>query len=1405
MKFATKLNLLLTITVIITAVVILAYTYWASTNNLKQSILTSLEEESFYIMNQIDRSLYEMYTDIKTIANDPIFYDKNADPLKITKQLIFYRNVLKRYFNISFFNEKRIKIADSSGLTIGKKFTKDQNWHKLKGDKTVRYGLHVCEAKKQPFFSFIIDIIDKNQKLNGIILINLHIKKIYEKIYLLNKSYLKKIMHFDLTDNKGLIICSNHNKKVEFKKRRNSFFFNFKKNLKDKIQISGEHTHHGEGERFYVFTKEIGYLDFAGSNWFLIICVDKKSVFNFAVELRNQLLIIFLTIFVIILIFAYYFSNSISKPIIKLSQWAKKIAEGELEYTKISKSNDEIGDLTQSFEQVVTYFKHISTRAQFFMQGKYSTPLSLRSENDILGITINKMLDSFKNIVIYANSISNGDYSIEIEPRSDQDELSFALNNMKDSLKEAAETNLKQDWLNTGQTKLSKILGGNKKLQNLSIDILTFISQYLNIQTSTFYVLNENNILELKASYACPDQDKLKKTYKLGQGIVGQVAQDKQSIFLTEMPGEYIKVESSLINAPANYIAVIPVILNDSLEGVMELGSITPFSDKDHLFISLVTESIAIAIHSSKERYKVQVLLKKTQDQAEQLQAQQEELRVTNEELKEHTDALTKNEERLKLQKEELFVINSELEEKNEFLEEQKFQITQKKIELESTQQNLVQKTQELEMTSKYKSEFLANMSHELRTPLNSLLLLSNILIDNKEKNLTESQLDSIKIMYSVGNELLELINEILDLSKIESGKMTINIENVNINSIVDLIKSKFKSLVEEKGLGLDINLDKTKIEKIQTDPNKLMQIISNIISNAIKFTKKGTITVDFYTPSKNVKLLNNGLSLDKILAIEITDTGIGIPYDKQNIIFEAFQQADGSTSRKYGGTGLGLSICRELAKLLNVEIHLKSEIDKGSTFTLYIPIKYEDEPTDTDHIENDKVNTIKDDKVNVNNKNNIDKKVNKENSDSIPAEFTSKKITKIDPKKSIDNFIQDDQDQITKNDRIILVIEDDINFAKILLDQCHLKGFKCIASPTGEHGLVLADNFSPDAIILDLNLPGINGFKVIDMLKENPLLRHIPVHIISAYKKSIEAFQKGAVNYIEKPLTKVELETAFKEIEIFIEKKIKNLLIINDDSNIRQRIIDVIEGDDLKIFEALNGEEALKKIKSNEIDCIILDVSLPDMSGFGLLKQLKQENDIKIPPVVIYSGKPLSKQQYETMKKYSESIIIKGAKSEEQLLDETTIFLHRFVKKLPEGKQKIITSKYDKDAILKNKKILLVDDDMRNLYALTNILKGKGINVIKAANGLAALSALEKDDDYDLILMDMMMPKMDGYEACRKIRDQQKFKDLPIIALTAKAMTGDRSKCIEAGASDYLSKPIDVSRLFSMIRIWLN
>ncbi|MFV8369696.1 response regulator [Flavobacterium sp. LB2R40] len=738
---------------------------------------------------------------------------------------------------------------------------------------------------------------------------------------------------------------------------------------------------------------------------------------------------------------------------------------------------------------------------------------------------------------------------------------------------------------------------------------------------------------------------------------------------------------------------------------------------------------------------------KELSNQAEELQIQQEELRQLNEELEQQA-------QNLKQQQEELQMTNEELEEQTQSLEE-------KNKEVEASKNDIERKTKQLEISSKYKSEFLANMSHELRTPLNSLLILSKDLSENRKKNLDDIQVESAEIIYKSGHDLLVLINEVLDLSKIEAGKMAINIEKVSLKNFTANLLRDFKHQAEQKGLNITYLLASALPEFIQTDSQRLNQILKNLISNAIKFTEKGSVTIRIDP------------NTDTTLNISVTDTGIGISKDKQTAIFEAFQQAEGGTSRKYGGTGLGLSISRELAKLLEGEIKVNSNLDKGSTFSLIIPIEI--------HPTQDAVSEIP----------------------LKPISYAPRSENESDYL----NYptIKDDRDTIKAEDKIVLIIEDDQNFAMILLKQANIKGFKCLSAASGEDGLLLASKYKPQAIILDMGLPGIKGKQVLHELKVNPSVRHIPVHIISANDRSLEPIREGAVEYLMKPISKDGLEEAFNRIENFVNRKIKNLLIIEDSENSRKAMKVLIGNGDVKCYEAATGKEALDLFEQNHIDCIILDLGLPDMTGFELIHKLEDIRGHYLPPIIVYTGKELTKEENNLLHKYAESIIIKGIKSEERLLDETALFLHRTISNLPKSKQMIINNLHDKEAIFHSKKILLVDDDMRNVFALSKILQERGMDVIKSENGKNALNMLDLHSDIDLVLMDIMMPEMDGYEAMIRIRSQIKFRNLPIIALTAKAMKDDKQKCIDAGANDYITKPIDVERLLSLMRVWLS
>jgi len=781
-------------------------------------------------------------------------------------------------------------------------------------------------------------------------------------------------------------------------------------------------------------------------------------------------------------------------------------------------------------------------------------------------------------------------------------------------------------------------------------------------------------------------------------------------------------------------------------EAVWLLGSYNPILDafgKPYKILKIATD-VTLAKKQAQE----------LAQQTEELQTQQEELKQMNEELEEQA-------QNLKQQQEELQMSNEELEEQTQSLEE-------KNKEVEAAKNDIEQKTKQLEISSKYKSEFLANMSHELRTPLNSLLILSKDLSENRKKNLDNIQVESAEIIYNSGQDLLVLINEVLDLSKIEAGKMSITIERVSLKIFTDDLIRNFKHHAEQKGLKLNVKLDKDLPESIHTDSQRLNQILKNLISNAIKFTEKGSVSISIHRHTESTVI------------ISVTDTGIGIQEDKQMAIFEAFQQAEGGTSRKYGGTGLGLSISRELAKLLGAEIKLSSKINEGSTFSVIIPLEIhpEQEPLVTGSV--NRPGLYKPSPNSYREENNV-KFLN------YPT-------------------IKDDRNFLTTDDNVvILIIEDDLKFASILLEQANKKGFKCLSAATGEDGLLLAAKYKPQAIILDMGLPGISGHEVLLELKANPSLRHIPVHIISANERSLESIKEGAVEYLTKPINKNDLEEAFNKIEKFVNRKIKNLLIIEDNENSRKAMQILIGHNDIKIFEAGNGKDALAMYQENYIDCIILDIGLPDISGFDLIHKLKDIKGHNIPPIIIYTGKELTKEENNELNKYAESIIVKGVKSEERLLDETALFLHRTISNLPESKQLVINNLYDKEAVFHAKKILLVDDDTRNVFALSKILEERGMEIIKAENGKNALVMLNMHPDIDLVLMDIMMPEMDGYEAMKRLRSQVKLKNLPVIALTAKAMNDDKQKCIDAGANDYIAKPIEAERLLSLMRVWLS
>jgi tubulin-specific chaperone A len=835
------------------------------------------------------------------------------------------------------------------------------------------------------------------------------------------------------------------------------------------------------------------------------------------------------------------------------------------------------------------------------------------------------------------------------------------------------------------------------------------------------------------------------------------------------------------------------------------VGSVDRFTALQLDFIKQNAGNTAIRMNTVRSQQTIKELYKQAQEQQAELelknkklkvqtqelkaseaelQAQQEELRVSNEELEEQANKLKNSEAELQAQQEELRVTNEELETYAKTLEKQQEEMHQRNEDLENAKVIIENKANEVEIASKYKSEFLANMSHELRTPLNSILILSQILSNNKDENLTEKQIQSASTIHSSGEDLLNLINDILDLSKIESGRIEIMTEDVDVKDVVKDLNRTFKEISEQKQVGFNINVDPAAPRTIQTDHLRLQQILRNLLTNAFKFTKEGAIDLIISRPAVDI-VVGTDLKVDTSVAFAVRDDGIGIPEDKQAVIFEAFQQADGSNSRKYGGTGLGLSISRELAKLLGGFIHLESSVDQGSIFTIVIPEKYENQPSEIKI----KENTVPQPEMPIHK--------------SVP-EKASKKPDLPEGVSLETEFVRDDRKKLNPGDKVLLIIEDDYKSAELMRDFSRERGFKCIVTENGETGLYFAEYYLPSAIILDIGLPGIDGWTVMERLKNNSNLSHIPVHFMSAGEGSMDAMRMGAIGFLSKPITLEKVDETFANIENIISKPIKNLLIVEDDPIQSESIKKLIGNGDVVTTIVSTGNDAYQKLSNDLFDCMILDLGLKDMSGFELLEKINKNHSLSSVPVIVYTGRELSEKEDKQLRRYTESIIIKGAKSPERLLEESALFLHRVESNLPRDKQKILKMVHDKETVLGEKTVLVADDDIRNVFALSSILEEKSMRVIVARDGVEALEKLKKHKEIDIVLMDIMMPNMDGYEAIKKIRTDVGNKKLPIIALTAKAMKGDRNKCIDAGANDYLAKPVDTDKLVAMLRVWL-
>ncbi|AMQ00506.1 Histidine kinase [Pedobacter cryoconitis] len=944
-------------------------------------------------------------------------------------------------------------------------------------------------------------------------------------------------------------------------------------------------------------------------------------------------------------------------------------------------------------------------------------------------------------------------------------EITIRENNAK--LETLSEENQQKNWLLSSASAINESMRGEQETDELSTHIITELCTYLAASVGALYLFNpKKETLQLSGAYAYQEKKGKLKEIALGEGLVGQVALEKRIKQLNDIPADYLKISSGLGDTAPKNIIIIPVIFEEETIAVIELGFSAEPDEIVILLLNMITESIGVGINSAVARAQLRDLFLQTQQQAEELESQQEELRTTNEELIHKSEELQASEEELRVQQEELRQTNAELEEKASLLEE-------RNISVNEAREAMSLKAEELEVSSKYKSEFLANMSHELRTPLNSILILARILKENRPENLNEEQLKYAGVIHNAGSDLLTLINDILDLSKIESGKVELDIEPVRPQEIKQNMESLFTEIAKSKKIAYQITLGQGLPERIMTDLSRAEQIIKNLLSNAFKFTpENGEVKLEIGLADDQLKYYSEHLknSNQQLISFSVKDSGIGIPEDKQKLIFEAFKQADGTTSRKYGGTGLGLSISKELANILGGEIQVNSGQGIGSCFTLYLPVTHQ-------------------------------------NQFDVPEPAPH-------PEPVIMPFISEEPvlSPLNKNRKqTLLIVEDDLVFADVLKDYATEKGFEPLLAHSGDVGLEMAIRELPDAIILDVMLPVMDGWSILKRLKDNPQTKHIPIHMMSAGEaKGERALKEGAIGFLKKPIEQDQLAHAFSVLNSgHILYNFQTVLIIEDHELQSLAVKEQLVEKGIEVAQAFTGKEALKMLEDQTFDCIILDLNLPDTSGFDLLDEIKTQDRFTHIPVIINTAMELDQDKIAHIMKYSEAMVLKSNKSNDRLIDEVSLFMNKLKKQdtfqtTAKGSSKNKTvSTIEK--VLKDKTILITDDDMRNIFALSSALQVYDINIVIANNGREAIEKLEETANIDLVLMDIMMPEMDGYEAMRMIREKREYKKLPIIALTAKAMKNDREKCIEAGANDYIAKPVDIDQLLSMLRVWLS
>ncbi len=1036
----------------------------------------------------------------------------------------------------------------------------------------------------------------------------------------------------------------------------------------------------------------------------------------------------------------------------------KLTVEAKGEVAALAETINNVTDTLATFaEQVTNVAREVGVEGR--LGGQANVPGAAGTWKDLTG-NVNLLAANLTNqvraIAEVATAVTKGDLtrSIQVEARGEVAELKDNINTMIDNLRGTTDRNQEQDWLKTNLAKFTRMLQGQRDLVTVGKLLLSELAPLVNAQQGAVYqmlseVADSAPALSLLAGYAIGDDQSTR--IEVGKGLVGQCALDKQSILLTKVPSKYTRVHSSLGSARPKNIVVLPVLFEGETKAVIELSSIQPFTATHLTFLEQLTQSIGVVLNTIEATMRTENLLQQSQELTIELQTRQTELQQTNEQLA------------LKAQQ----------------LAEQNVEVERKNREVEQARRALEEKAAELALTSKYKSEFLANMSHELRTPLNSILILGQQLAENPTGNLALKQVDFAKNIHSAGTDLLTLINDILDLSKIESGTVTVEAEDITFKALRDSVVRTFHHMAESKSLAFQVEIDNTLPPTFTSDPKRLQQILKNLLSNAFKFTSQGQVKI-------RVQQVTAGWSADHpilrfvptAVAIEVSDTGIGIASEKQRLIFEAFQQADAGTSRKYGGTGLGLAISRELATLLGGEIRLVSVPGQGSTFTLYLPLTYTG-PARTvtapagGHIPGGTVR-------------------------SQPAVLPVLAVAKAE------EVVLDDRDDVAQGDNVLLIVDDDPHYARVLLGLARDKGFRGIVANRGQLALSLARQYLPTAITLDVFLPDMLGWTVLNNLKLDPATRHIPVQMLSVEEERQHGLSHGAFSYLVKPGTTEDLESALDRIKSYVVPHKKRLLIVEDNEIERQSIVDLLLHDDIEVAAVGTGAEALAVLHEQAVECCVIDLKLPDMTGFELLERMRSDQGLRDTPVVVFTGKDLSEAEETRLRSVAKSVVLKDVQSPERLFDETALFLHRVVADLPEPKRLMLERLHGSNDVLRGRSVLVVDDDARNIYALTSVLENQDMQVLTATNGRQAIELIERTPDLRVVLMDIMMPEMDGYETMREIRKNPMYRTLPILALTAKAMKGDREKCLKAGASDYIAKPVNTDQLLSLLRVWL-